>query len=278
MLYPGRKALLVGGVILLHGLALWALNGGLQRTPMEPIVPARFIVVPVAPLAPEPLAAPPASPAPAVPAPDEVPPAPAPAPVPAAAPRSTPAPRKTTPARTTPPPKPRPAVASVRPKPRPAPEPPAPSTQDTAATKSTIATTPPPAAPPDAPAVESGTNSSVAALPAAPVAASVAPAPTPAASPVVVPPSSSARHLNNAPPPYPAISQRLGESGRVVVRVLIGADGRAQEARIQRSSGFDRLDRLALETVRDRWRYVPGTRAGVPEAMWFNVPISFVLE
>jgi periplasmic protein TonB len=27
-----------------------------------------------------------------------------------------------------------------------------------------------------------------------------------------------------------------------------------------------------------RWRYVPGKRNGVPEGMWFNVPISFVLE
>lgn len=95
---------------------------------------------------------------------------------------------------------------------------------------------------------------------------------------MVVQPSSSAAHLNNAPPPYPAISQRLGESGRVVVRVLIGIDGRARQARIERSSGFDRLDRLALETARDRWRYLPGTREGVPEAMWFNVPINFVLR
>ena len=33
----------------------------------------------------------------------------------------------------------------------------------------------------------------------------------------------------------------------------------------------------ALATVQ-RWRYVPGKRAGVPEAMWFNVPIRFVLD
>lgn len=74
------------------------------------------------------------------------------------------------------------------------------------------------------------------------------------------------------------MSRRLGETGRVVVRVLIGVDGRAQDARIERSSGFERLDRVALETARERWRYVPGTRGGVPEAMWFNVPINFVLE
>lgn len=74
------------------------------------------------------------------------------------------------------------------------------------------------------------------------------------------------------------MSRRLGEAGRVVVRVLIGVDGRAQDAHIERPSGFERLDRVALETARERWRYVPGTRGGVPEAMWFNVPINFVLE
>jgi periplasmic protein TonB len=45
----------------------------------------------------------------------------------------------------------------------------------------------------------------------------------------------------------------------------------------QTSSGFQRLDDTAVQTVL-RWRYVPGKRAGVPEAMWFNVPITFVLE
>ena len=114
--------------------------------------------------------------------------------------------------------------------------------------------------------------------PPPPPAAPPAPTPPPPAPPVIVQPSTSAAHLNNPAPTYPAMSKRLGETGRVVVRVLIGPDGRAQDARIQRSSGFDRLDQVALETARDRWRYVPGTRNGVPEAMWFNVPLNFVLE
>jgi len=71
---------------------------------------------------------------------------------------------------------------------------------------------------------------------------------------------------------------KLAREHKNVVRVLIGPDGRAQEAHLQRSSGYERLDQVALETARDRWRYVPGTRGGTPEAMWFNVPINFVLE
>ncbi|MEK9804483.1 MAG: energy transducer TonB, partial [Curvibacter sp.] len=84
-------------------------------------------------------------------------------------------------------------------------------------------------------------------------------------------------YLNNPRPAYPALSRRLGEQGKVVVRVLIGVDGTAQQAEIRTSSGYDRLDQAALATVRS-WRYMPGKRNGVAEAMWFNVPINFVLE
>jgi protein TonB len=90
-------------------------------------------------------------------------------------------------------------------------------------------------------------------------------------------PSSDANYLQNPKPSYPPMSKRLGEQGKVVVRVLIEVDGTAHKADIKQSSGFDRLDQAALNTVL-RWRYVPGKRSGLAEAMWFNVPISFVLE
>jgi protein TonB len=83
--------------------------------------------------------------------------------------------------------------------------------------------------------------------------------------------------LQNPKPAYPPISRRLNEQGRTTVRVLIGADGLPQRAEIAKSSGFSRLDDAALATVM-RWRYVPGRRNGVAEAMWFNVPINWVLE
>lgn len=107
-----------------------------------------------------------------------------------------------------------------------------------------------------------------------PVAAPVALAP-PAPARVELP-SSDADYLQNPAPPYPPLSKRLGEQGKVLVRVLIGVDGTAQKADIKQSSGFERLDQSALSTVL-HWRYVPGKRARVPEAMWFNVPINFVL-
>lgn len=109
-----------------------------------------------------------------------------------------------------------------------------------------------------------------------PAAVTAKAAPTPQL-PQLVLPSTDADYLQNPKPPYPSLSKRLGEQGKVIVRVLIGVDGTAQKAEIKQSSGFERLDQAALATVL-RWRYVPGKRAGVPEAMWFNVPINFVLE
>ena len=93
----------------------------------------------------------------------------------------------------------------------------------------------------------------------------------------VNPPSSDAEDLHNPPPAYPPMSRRLGEQGTVVVRVFVDLEGRATQALVARSSGHARLDSAALETTQ-RWRYRPGRRQGLAEAMWVNVPIRFVLD
>ncbi|CAN5176788.1 hypothetical protein BH10PSE16_BH10PSE16_07500 [soil metagenome] len=116
----------------------------------------------------------------------------------------------------------------------------------------------------------------VPAPPAAPAPVAQAPA-APPAPPAVQLPSSNADYLQNPKPAYPPLSKRLGEQGKVIVRVLIGADGVPQKAELRQSSGFERLDQAALNTVL-KWRYIPGKRGGVAEDMWFNVPINFVLE
>jgi protein TonB len=105
----------------------------------------------------------------------------------------------------------------------------------------------------------------------------LAAAPTISEPPRIELPTSNADYLQNTKANYPALSRRLGEQGQVMLRVLIGTDGVAQKAEISTSSGYERLDQAALATVL-RWRYAPGRRAGVPETMWFSVPINFVLE
>ena len=90
-------------------------------------------------------------------------------------------------------------------------------------------------------------------------------------------PSSDAQYLNNPTPAYPALSKRMGETGKVVIRTFIGVDGTPEQAQIKQSSGFDRLDQASLATAL-KWRYVPGKRASVAAAMWFDVPFNWVLK
>lgn len=169
-------------------------------------------------------------------------------------------------------PQPRVAPQPVVPQPRTAPVPPLPppplplavATPEPSPNAVVGTTTPQPPAPPVA-------------TPTAPVALSPPAPPAPPAPPRITLPDSNADYLANRPPPYPPLSRRLGEQGKVVVRVFIDTEGNATQAEIRTSSGYDRLDQTALKTVRD-WRYLPGKVNGEPKAMWFNVPINFVLE
>lgn len=90
-------------------------------------------------------------------------------------------------------------------------------------------------------------------------------------------PTAHANVLNNPPPLYPRQSRRRGEQGKVVLAAEIASNGRALQALVNISSGYPRLDQAALESVL-KWQFIPGKKAGVPQVMWVNIPINFVLE
>ncbi len=90
-------------------------------------------------------------------------------------------------------------------------------------------------------------------------------------------PGFDAAYLSNPAPPYPGLSRELGEEGRVLLRVLVSAEGKAQNIEINKSSGHERLDRAAGRAVWN-WRFVPGRRDGQPQAAWVIVPINFSLR
>ena len=90
-------------------------------------------------------------------------------------------------------------------------------------------------------------------------------------------PSLDARYSDQDATVYPAMSRRLGEEGTTVYSVLIGIDGKAVSARLVKSSGFERLDKAAYDTIMRR-RYTPGTRDGVPVALSYNAPITWLLK
>jgi protein TonB len=177
---------------------------------------------------------------------------------------------------TPPSPRPEPPPPQVKP-PQPVPQP-----EPRLLAKRTPPPAPQPVAVPNLPPAPNAPTGAVEPQPAPPpIAAPVAVAPAPPAPPPppakVELPSSSAQHLQNPKPPYPPMSRRLGEQGTAILRVLIGSDGNVQDIQLKRSSGYDRLDASALETVR-RWRFVPGKRGGVPEAMWHEQPVIFELN
>lgn len=90
-------------------------------------------------------------------------------------------------------------------------------------------------------------------------------------------PNADASELNNSKPPYPAISRRLGEQGRVILKACVSSTGGIDSLNLIKSSGFDRLDRIALETVQ-RWKFIPARRGQQPVAMCYQLPIQFTLE
>ncbi|MBX3628445.1 MAG: energy transducer TonB [Nitrosomonas sp.] len=80
-----------------------------------------------------------------------------------------------------------------------------------------------------------------------------------------------------AAPTYPAISRRMGEEGKLVLRVELDENGRIDSARVIDSSGYDRLDNAALEAVRS-WRCRPSMRDGQPVRAVALQPFNFVLQ
>lgn len=156
------------------------------------------------------------------------------------------------------------------PLPKPPPPPPKPAT--------------PVLAPPPVLAVASPVESPVAASftiapqPPAPVSApAIVAAPTPAPAPAFIDARFDADYLDNPKPLYPHASRRLGEEGKVVLRVFVSAEGEAKRVEVKHSSGFQRLD-LAAEKAVARWRFVPARRGDEAVTAWVVVPIVFSLN
>jgi periplasmic protein TonB len=109
--------------------------------------------------------------------------------------------------------------------------------------------------------------------PAPPVVEAIPVPPTP----VVTAARFDADYLSNPKPVYPTASRRLGEEGRVMLRVHVSAEGSALDVQVKHSCGFARLDEAAKAAV-ERWRFVPARRGTDPVDSWVAVPIVFSLQ
>lgn len=85
-------------------------------------------------------------------------------------------------------------------------------------------------------------------------------------------------HPSNPKPPYPREALRQGWEGVVYLRASIAADGSVSEVLVHRSSGVPVLDAVALETVRQKWRFAPARRGNTPVASEAILPIRFVIR
>jgi len=115
--------------------------------------------------------------------------------------------------------------------------------------------------------------------PALPAQSEAPPAPA-------VQPSSNSGQMRNAvladangcaKPDYPMRAARNGETGTVTLALLVGADGRVQQSRVQSSSGSRELDRAAVNAL-SLCQFQPANNNGIAEAGWAQIAYVWTLE
>ena len=96
-------------------------------------------------------------------------------------------------------------------------------------------------------------------------------------TPVLQGPTLDPRYRDYFQPAYPS-DMRLGErEGRVVVRVLIGTDGRVKDVQ-QISAASPSFFEATRKQALAKWRFKPGTKDGVAIEAWHTMAVRFVLD
>ena len=85
------------------------------------------------------------------------------------------------------------------------------------------------------------------------------------------------RYESNPVPLYPQLARQNRWEGTVRVRVRVTAGGVAEAVSLERSSGYEVLDRAALAGVQ-QWRFIPAMRGGVPVPSEVSIPVAFRLK
>lgn len=87
----------------------------------------------------------------------------------------------------------------------------------------------------------------------------------------------NAAYLHNPAPVFPSLSRRMGEEGKVLLRVKVSAAGQPVAVDLEKGSNFERLDDAARHAVA-RWRFVPARRGDEAVEGTVIVPIVFRLD
>ena len=83
--------------------------------------------------------------------------------------------------------------------------------------------------------------------------------------------------VHNREPIYPDAAVRRGQQGMVILVIHVTPDGLPSVVEVERSSGFQLLDRAAQEAV-ETWRFVPAVRDGQPIPSSMSLRINFQLD
>lgn len=89
--------------------------------------------------------------------------------------------------------------------------------------------------------------------------------------------STGVEYLHAPEPEYPPLARRMGEEGRVTLRVLVNEKGRPTQVDIQKTSGSSRLDEAARQAVL-RAMFKPHIEDGRATTVYAIVPITFHLD
>ena len=152
---------------------------------------------------------------------------------------------------------------------------PVPAIPESAALPDNSVADPPSTVSQPSPAAPNGSPSTPHSDPSESVTEGAAPGSLRTDSAVVV--AATPRYSVNPPPVYPVIARKRGDEGTVLLDVHVDEEGRVDDLRIAGSSGYNLLDRSALQAVR-RWRFEPGRRGDRSVAMWVRVPVRFYLR
>lgn len=95
--------------------------------------------------------------------------------------------------------------------------------------------------------------------------------------PVLTQPGIDPRYAGLFQPPYPPAQERAGATGKVVVRVLIGVDGRVKQVERVLATNDD-FFRVTEQRALGKWRFKPATRDGVPVEGWRTMTVRFTLK
>jgi TonB family protein len=77
---------------------------------------------------------------------------------------------------------------------------------------------------------------------------------------------------------YPLLSVVLGEQGNVTLAIVIAPDGKVADVKVEKSSGFARLDDAAVAAVKSGWLYTPAVKDGQAIACRWRTTVAWAMR